>query len=180
MGLGALRLCDSYAIERALPSKTYSRARIVAPRLTSLDGRRGIGARGVGSMRRERATESQGKLLCAWQLAMLRFAVTRDDADRMRVLAMAGELDRSGGSADGTFHFFRRTSAELCHAITGSDAHAEAIVRRFEAQIENPRLRRAFEAAIGMDRPPPKIVASRTRPRADLWRGLAPRHASAT
>ncbi|WP_375778424.1 hypothetical protein ACE103_04115 [Bradyrhizobium sp. ma5] len=130
-------------------------------------------------MRSDGATEPQGRLLCAWQLAVLRFAVTRDNTDRMQVLAMAGELDRSGGAADGTFHFFRRTTSDLCVAITGNDADAEAIVRRFEAQIENPRLRRAFEAAIAKDRTPPTIVSSRTRPGRDLWRGLAPRRATA-
>ncbi|WP_338692410.1 hypothetical protein V5279_40595 [Bradyrhizobium sp. 26S5] len=131
-------------------------------------------------MRSEGASESQGKLLGAWQLAVLRFTVTLDDADRMHVLAMAGELDRLDGAADGSFHFFRRTTAELCRAITGNDAHAVAIVRSFQMQIENPRLRRAFEAAIAKDRTPPKLVASRTRPSDDLWRGLAPRRATGT
>jgi hypothetical protein len=131
-------------------------------------------------MRGEGAIEAQGKLLCAWQLAVLRFAVTLDDADRMHVLAVAGELDRLGGAVDRSFHFFRRATAELRGAITGHDAHAEAIVRRFQTQLDNPRLRRAFEAAIAKDRTPPKIVSSRTRPSDDLWRGLAPRRAAGT
>ncbi|WP_420967021.1 hypothetical protein [Bradyrhizobium sp. B120] len=131
-------------------------------------------------MRSDGVTEPQGKLLCAWQLAVLRFAVTLDNAERMHVLAVAGELDRLSGAAEGAFQFFRRTTAELCHAITGNDAHAESIVRRFEWQIDNPRLRRAFEAAIARDQTPPKIVTSRTRPSEDLWRGLAPRRATGT
>nr|QIG97055.1 hypothetical protein G6P99_34735 [Bradyrhizobium sp. 6(2017)] len=167
------RLCGAYEIARAIPSKTYCRARIVTPRP-------GSGARGVRSMRSEGASESQGKLLCAWQLAVLRFTVTLDDADRMHVLAVAGELDRLDGAAAGSFHFFRRTTAELCRAITGHDADAETVVRRFQMQIDNPRLRRAFEAAIAKDRTPPKLVASRTRPNDDLWRGLAPRRATGT
>ncbi|MBR1207605.1 hypothetical protein JQ562_33710 [Bradyrhizobium sp. AUGA SZCCT0051] len=179
MGLGALRLCDSYAIERALPSKTYSRARIVAPRLTSLDGRRGIGARGVRLMR-EDATEPESKLLRAWQLAVLRFAVTLDDDDRMHALGVAGEVDRLGGAADDAFHFFRRTTAELCAAISGRGADQDAVIRRFLAEIDNVRLKRAVEAAIAKDRTPPKLVASRIKPGTDLWRGLPSRRATGT
>ncbi|MGN1290256.1 MAG: hypothetical protein ACI4XG_27265 [Bradyrhizobium sp.] len=175
----ALRLCDSYAIARALHSKTYSRAGIVAPRLTSLDSRRGIGARGIRLMR-EDATEPESKLLRAWQLAVLRFAVTLDDHDRMHALGVAGEVDRLGGAADDAFNFFRRTTAELCRAIHGSDAQVEAIVLRFLTQIDNTRLRRAFEAAIANDRTPPKIVSSRSRPNVDLWRGLPSRRATGT
>ncbi|MDH2384903.1 hypothetical protein [Bradyrhizobium sp. CER78] len=121
------------------------------------------------------ATEPQGKLLCAWQLAVLRFAVTLDNAERMHVLAVARELDRIGG--DYAFQFFRRTTAELCHAITGSDAKAEAMVRRFEAQIDNLRLRRALELAVRQDRPPPKLVATRrghTPISGGGWRRAAP------
>ncbi|MBR1164342.1 hypothetical protein JQ569_34780 [Bradyrhizobium elkanii] len=179
MGLGALRLCDSYAIARALPSKTYSRARIVAPHPTSLDSRRRSGARGVRLMR-ENATEPESKLLRAWQLAVLRFAVTLDDDDRMHALGVAGEVDRLGGAADDAFHFFRRTTAELCAAISGQGADQDAVIRRFLAQIDNVRLKRAVEAAIANDRTPPKLVASRVKPGPDLWRGLAPRRATGT
>ena len=126
------------------------------------------------------ASDPQGKLLCAWQLGILRFAVTRDDADRMHVLALAGEIDRLGGDADRAFSFFRRTTAELCLAVTGHDTHAEDVVRRFLAQIGNPRLKRAFAAAIAMDRTAPQTAASRARPRDDLWRGLSPRRATGT
>ncbi|NLS72315.1 hypothetical protein E3H11_26140 [Bradyrhizobium brasilense] len=179
MGLGALRLCDSYAIGRALPSKTYSCARIVAPRPTSIDSRRTSGARGVRLMR-ENATEPESKLLRAWQLAVLRFAVTLDDDDRMHALGVAGEVDRLGGAADDAFHFFRRTTAELCAAISGQGADQDAVIRRFLAQIDNVRLKRAVEAAIARDRTPPKLVASRVKPGADLWRGLPSRRATGT
>ena len=57
--------------------------------------------------------------LRAWHLAILRYAVTLDNADRLAVLRIAREIDglypRQEGSAD--FEFFRRTSAELCAAI---------------------------------------------------------------
>uniref|UniRef100_A0ABS3MGX4 Uncharacterized protein n=2 Tax=Bradyrhizobium quebecense TaxID=2748629 RepID=A0ABS3MGX4_9BRAD len=179
MGPCALRLCDSYAIERALPSKTYSRARIVAPRLTPLDGRRSIGARGVRLMR-EDATKPESRLLRAWQLAVLRFAVTLDYDDRMQALNVAGEVDRLGGAADDAFHFFRRTTADLCAAISGQGADQDAVIRRFLAQIDNVRLKRAVEAAIARDRTPPKLVASRIKPGNDLWRGLPSRRATGT
>jgi hypothetical protein len=63
--------------------------------------------------------EWQVKTLRAWQLAILRFAVTLVNADRLTVLAIASEIDRPGPRQDGTpgFSFFRRTSAELCAAI---------------------------------------------------------------
>src|SRR5260364_176575 len=115
IGLRALRLCDSYAIAGALPSKTYCRARIVAPRRTSLDNRGSSVARGVRLMR-EMVSEPESRLLCAWQLAVLRFAVTLDDDDRIHALGVAGEVDRLGGAADDAFHFFRRTTAEIGRA----------------------------------------------------------------
>ncbi|WP_066508761.1 hypothetical protein [Bradyrhizobium macuxiense] len=126
----------------------------------------------------EDAIEPQGKLLRAWQLAVLRFAVTLDDDDRMHAHALAGEVDRFGGPTDGSFRFFRRTTAELCRAICGHHEQAEAVLWRFLAQIDNPRLRRAFEAAIAKDRTPPRLVANRTRPNEDLWKGLASRRAA--
>jgi hypothetical protein len=126
-------------------------------------------------MSHEGATGPLTKLLRVWQLAVLRFAVTREDGDRLHVLALAGEVDRSGATTEGSFCFFRRTTAELCHAICGHDEHAEAIVRGFQAQIDDPRLRRAFEAAVAMGGTKPVIVASRTEPSEDIWKGLPPR-----
>ncbi|WP_244486403.1 hypothetical protein [Bradyrhizobium viridifuturi] len=52
------------------------------------------------------------------------------------------------------------------------------MIRRFLAQIDNVRLKRAFEAAISRDRTPPKLVASRIKPGNDLWRGLPSRCAT--
>ena len=129
---------------------------------------------------REDATEPESKLLRAWQLAVLRFAVTLDDDDRMHALGVAGEVDRLGGAADDAFHFFRRTTAELCAAISGQGVDQDAVIRRFLAQIDNVRLKRAVEAAIARDCTPPKLVASRMKPGNDLWRGLPPRRATGT
>lgn len=129
---------------------------------------------------RETATEPESKLLRAWQLAVLRFAVTLEDDDRIHALAVAGEVDRLGGAADDAFHFFRRTTAELCAAISGHGADRDGVIQRFLAQIDNVRLKRAVEAAISRDRTPPKLVASRSKPGNDLWRGLPSRRATGT
>jgi len=129
---------------------------------------------------RETATEPESRLLRAWQLAVLRFAVTLDGDDQIHALAVAGEVDRLGSAADDAFHFFRRTTAELCTAISGRGADQDAVVGRFLAQIDNVRLRRAVEAAISRDRTPPKLVASRSKPGNDLWRGLPSRRATGT
>jgi len=63
--------------------------------------------------------EWHARTLRAWQLAILRFAVTWDNADRLAVMAIANEIDRLGLQHNGkaAFSFFRRTSAELCAAI---------------------------------------------------------------
>lgn len=133
---------------------------------------------------RENATEPGSRLLRAWQLAVLRFAVTLDDDDRMHALGVAGEVDRLGGVADDAFHFFRRTTAELCAAISGQGTDQDGVVGRFLAQIDNVRLKRAVEAAVARERTPqrtpPKLVASRMKPGNDLWRGLPSRRATGT
>src|SRR6266404_4587175 len=55
----------------------------------------------------------------AGEAATLRFAVTLDNADRLAVMAIAGEIDRLGPPHDSKpdFSLFRRTSTELCAAI---------------------------------------------------------------
>ncbi len=127
----------------------------------------------------EGATEPHGKLLRAWQLAILRFAVTLDDDDRMHALALAGEVDRLGEwtGGHGSFHFFRRTTAELCRAICGHDEDAEAVVRCFLVKIKDARLKRALEAAIAKGGTRPTIVGGRTKASENLWKGLSPRRA---
>ena len=121
--------------------------------------------------------EDHHRLLCAWQLAMLRFAVTRSDADRLNVAALAAELDRLGGRRCGedSLHFFRRTSSHLCAAIDGQGQDAEATLNCFCKQIDEPRLRLAFAAAVGLARSKP--ARSRPQPKRDpnLFRGLPSR-----
>jgi hypothetical protein len=120
--------------------------------------------------------EWHGKTLRAWQLALLRFAVTLDNADRLAVLAIAAEMDRLHPVQDGNpaFGFFRRSSAELCAAIRQPNEHSSTLLRQFLARIDDDRLRRAFAAAIEADQP--KVAStSKSIRHGGLWRGLSTR-----
>jgi hypothetical protein len=123
------------------------------------------------------SVEDHHRLLCAWQLAVLRFAVTRSDSDRLNVAALAAELDRLGGRRNGedSLHFFRRTSSHLCAAIDGQRQDAEATLDCFCKQIDQPRLQLAFAAAVGLARAKP--ARSKPQPKRDpnLFRGLPAR-----
>jgi hypothetical protein len=110
-----------------------------------------------------------------WQLAILRFAVTLDNADRLAVMAIASEIDRLGPRHDGKpdFSFFRRTSAELCAAILQPNELTGALLRQYLARIDDDRLKRIFAATIEADQ---LKVFSADRPfKRDrgLWRGLS-------
>ena len=52
--------------------------------------------------------EWHARTLRAWQLALLRFAVTMDNADKLAVMAIAGEIDRLAPERAGKpdFDFF--------------------------------------------------------------------------
>ena len=119
--------------------------------------------------------------LRAWHLAILRYAVTRDNADRLAVFRIALEIDslepgqepRQDGRMD--FDFFRRSSVELCTAILQPNAGASANLQQYLARIDDDRLKRALAAAI--DASEPAVLPAR---RAgghgnDLWKGLASR-----
>jgi hypothetical protein len=83
-----------------------------------------------------------------WLLLLLRFAVTRESGDRLAVLTAAHELDASGPAAP---RFFNRTTKEVCEAILApGDQHSRDVLRRHAERIEDPRLRRAFEAALDL------------------------------
>jgi hypothetical protein len=120
------------------------------------------------------------RMLRAWQLAVLRFAVTSDDADRLAVIAIAGQIDSLGSQQDHKpdFGFFRRTSAELCSAIVQPDELAPAVLRRYVARIDDDRLKRAFAAAIAASQPTVSAIGkSRKRDRSP-FRGLPSRGTS--
>jgi len=115
--------------------------------------------------------------LRAWHLAILRYAVTLDNADRLAVIRIAGEIDRLDPWREGSsnFEFFRRTSSELCAAILQPNELSVAILRRYLARIDDDRLKRVFAAAIAADQPT-VFPAGRPAGRVNsLWKGLSSR-----
>ena len=121
--------------------------------------------------------EWRAKTLRAWQLAILRFAVTLDNADRLAVMAIAGEIDRLGVQHGGKpdFSFFRRTSAELCAAILRPNELTTALLRQYLARIDDDRLKRVFAATIDADQPKLSLISKPFKRDSGLWRGLIPR-----
>jgi hypothetical protein len=119
--------------------------------------------------------EWRAKTLRAWQLAMLRFAVTLDNADRLAVMAIANEIDRLGPPHDGKpdFSFFRRTSAELCTAILSPNELTPTVLRQYLARIDDDRLKHVFAAAIEADQPKRASVGKPFKRDSRLWRGLS-------
>src|SRR6267378_7667667 len=99
--------------------------------------------------------EWRAKTLRAWQLAILRFAVTLDNADRLAVIAIAGEIDRLGPQHESKpdFSFFRRTSAELCAAILTPNELTPTVLPHYLARIDDKRLKHVFAATIEADQP---------------------------
>jgi hypothetical protein len=124
-----------------------------------------------------RGMEWHAGLLRGWHLAILRFAVTLDNADRLALLRIAHEIDRLESRHDrgADFEFFRRTSAELCAAIEQPNERAVAVLRQYLARIEDERLGRVLAAALGVGEAivsPARRLAGRD---AGLWKGLASR-----
>jgi len=106
-----------------------------------------------------------------WLLALLRFAITRDTADRTAAVEFARLLDAGETGAMRSATFFARTTVEVCQAIGANDRSQISILRRHLARIENPRLRNAFRAAVGLeasDAPPSQALS-----RAYFWEGLS-------
>jgi hypothetical protein len=111
----------------------------------------------------------------AWQLAILRFAVTLDNADRLAVLAIANQIDKLRPRHDDkpAFDFFRRTSAQLCAAILRPDEPGSTVLQRYHARIDDDRIKRAFAAATGVDQPKLFSVSKPVKRDNGLWRGLS-------
>ena len=107
-----------------------------------------------------------------WLLLLLRFAVTRKPLDQSAVLAAADELDcvarrRRPAAAS----FFARTSNDVCKAIlTTEDEHTNAVLQAHAARIDDPRLRRAFQAAVGIELAPEPQQQSARRQRSRMPR----------
>jgi hypothetical protein len=119
----------------------------------------------------------EASTLRSWHLAVLRFAVTLEHADRLAVLAIAAVIDKLGPSDSGqpAFGFFRRTSAELCAAILRQDEPASAVLRQHLARVDDDRLKRAFAATIEVEQPTEPSVRRPVKRDSSLWRGLVPR-----
>jgi hypothetical protein len=119
--------------------------------------------------------EWRAKTLRAWQLAILRFAVTLDNADRLAVMAIAGEIDRLGPPHDSKpdFSFFHRTSAELCAAILTPNELSPTVLRQYLARIDDDRLKHVFAATIEADQPKLSSIGKPHKRDNGLWRGLS-------
>jgi hypothetical protein len=119
--------------------------------------------------------------LRAWHLAILRYAVTWDNADRLAVFRIALELDgvepgrEPGQDRRADFDFFRRTSTELCAAILQPNAGASVILQQYLARIDDDRLKRALAAAIDASEPAVSPAGRAVGRGNDLWKGLSSR-----
>jgi hypothetical protein len=107
-----------------------------------------------------------------WLLLLLRFAITCDPEDQAAAFAMADEIDALGLEwRPSAPSFFRRTSGEVCKMVIALDDPRRAtILKDHIARIDDPRLRRAFQAAVDLERGSP--TAPYEEKRRDLWAGL--------
>ena len=103
-----------------------------------------------------------------WLLALLRYAITRYETDRVAVESLARSMDSLGSRFDQpAFDFFTRNSKRLCAAIATGDAAGQAEIEQLLTRIESPKLRRAFEAVLDVRR-----EAAKAQGRGWLWKGL--------
>jgi hypothetical protein len=128
-------------------------------------------------MTSQHLVEAHGRMLRAWHLAILRYAVSLDNVDQLNVIAIANQIDRLGHHHEDSpnFSFFRRTSSEILTAILQPCETAVAILRQYLAQIDDVRLKDAlvgvFRAEIGEH----VAVKKRYKKGGDLWKGLPSR-----
>jgi len=90
---------------------------------------------------------------------------------------MADELDSLGAQwRPAAPSFFARTSEDVCAAILAvGDEHSNAVLWRHVARIDDPRLREAFGAAVGLQwttEPRRETAKNKRRKDWDLWKGL--------
>jgi hypothetical protein len=121
--------------------------------------------------------EWSARTLRSWQLAILRFAVTLDNADRLAVMAIANEIDRLGSQHDRKpdFNFFRKTSTELCAAILRPNELTPTALRQYLARIDDDRLRRVSAAAIETDGTKISSISKPFKGDSGLHRGFSSR-----
>ena len=125
-------------------------------------------------MNKQAALERLTRAIREWLLAILRFAITLEPADRAKVLVIARELDQLGqDSAAKAFAFFTRTSFDFCNAIADKDSPSRGVIlRRQLLRIGDTRLRSALEAAIDLGSAAPRAPKPTQYGHGDLWRGL--------
>lgn len=113
----------------------------------------------------------------AWLLALLRYAITLDDADRLAALAAASGIDKSDPRRSGDFQFFHRTSVRLCDAVADPVRGNMDAVRCHLNRMSDERMKRAFAAVLDLDRTVAQSAAkaSRGSQRYGLWKGLNPK-----
>jgi hypothetical protein len=118
--------------------------------------------------------DGHARTLRAWQLAILRFAVTLDNADRLAVLMIAAEMDGLGPKRDNRpeFRFFRNTSTELCAAILRPNQLTSTVLREYLARIDDDRLKHIFAAAVEVERAKAPSAGKPVK-RDGLWKGLS-------
>jgi hypothetical protein len=107
-----------------------------------------------------------------WLLLLLRFAFTCDPKDQAAAFAIADEIDALGLQwRPSAPSFFRRTSGEVCEMIIALDDPRRAtILKKHIARIDDPRLRRAFQAAVDLERG--SRPAATEHKRQHFWRGV--------
>jgi hypothetical protein len=120
-------------------------------------------------------SERHARQFAPGKLALLRFAITMDNADRLALLAIAAELDAPGAqpSTRPAFKFFYTTSTELCHAIVNPlHSTSNAVLQRYLTRTDDERFKRAFAAALAIDIPQVRPPLRPPKSNGDLWRGL--------
>jgi len=107
-----------------------------------------------------------------WLLLLLHFAITWDPKDEAAVFAMADEIDALGHQwRPSAPSFFRRTSGEVCEAIIAlKDPRRITILKKHIARIGDPRLRRAFQDAVDLERG--SRPAATEHKRQHFWAGV--------
>lgn len=113
--------------------------------------------------------------LQAWLLSLLRFAVTLETSDRIMALAAATELDKANRDnvRASAFRFFTRASLQLCGAIAEPALPTSAaVIQAHLARIADPRLQRAFAAALDTKLEKKKRASKCPAKSVDLWKGL--------
>ncbi len=110
-----------------------------------------------------------------WLFLVLRYAVSRESADRQAILELAGTMDALGKSREqDAFRFFRSQSERLCGAIAAPDTPGRRQMLMAHARrIGQPRLQQMFMLACHLDAREKSVPGfGRTDSRADLWKGL--------